>query len=209
MRYLSLYLIAVTILNLQAEDQTYLLCKQSGIELSGTIYSEDYYLGERLFHLYVKFNQNSFIKREDSHREYGKADGRSVSKRTNSDGTVEYILTQYAEHSALRDDDNYNFKFQRWPGNKKCLYSEGGNDGIVSYADCNGAYYEFEVSRVNFTWRKRTSGSGYNIGICQLISSEQYSNDFISWIEIAKDQNIKNKEIEEKIKTEKQKKIKF
>jgi hypothetical protein len=209
MRNLSLYLIAVTILNLQAEDQTYLLCKQSGGELYGKIYSEDYDSEERLFHLYIKFNQNSFIKRKDSHREYGKAEGRSVSKRTNSDGTVEYILTQYAEHSALRDDDNYEFKFQRWPGNKRCLYSEGGNDGIVSYADCNGAYYEFDVSRVNFTWSKGSSKSGYQKGICELISSEQYSNDFIPWIEIAKDQNIKNKEIEEKIKTEKQKKIKF
>lgn len=209
MRYLSLCLIALTILSLQAEDQTYLLCKHSYNELNGTIYSEDYDSGKRLFHLYIKFNQNSFIKREDSHREYGKAEGRSVSKRTNSDGTIKYTLIQYAEHSALRDDDNYEFKFQRSPGNKRCFYSEGGNDGIVSYADCDRAYYEFEVSRVNFRWIKQTSPSYSMHGICELISSEQYSNDFIPWIEIAKDQNIKNKEIEEKIKTEKQKKIKF
>ena len=189
----------------ELEESTYLFCgTKYSLAVDKYFSQKQYASGEDLFHIYLRLG--SVYKKNDDffgeyYKEKGSVEGRVIRKSKYSD----IVLINFAESESLRNLENYFLRIFAYPGH--CFYQSGGEDGVVDYADCNEnntGYTDFTIARdtLEFSTGK---DYGWYFGNCEIISRQKYNEDFLGWIQKAKEEKIIKSENEKKKKLEQEK----
>ena len=179
----------------ELENSTYLLCKTTHDLHYPELTKKKYSSGEEILDFYLRLGDKYGELVNSSSP--GKFEGRTVSAETW--GKKRFIsLSQFAESESSRVSKNYYLNIYEYPVKQgSCLYVKGTEDDIVNYVDCNVRpnSKSFNISRESLDFSTSKDG-GWLIGKCSIISREKYKQDFINWIERAKQQNLLNIEID-------------
>jgi hypothetical protein len=195
------------------KNSSYLFCKKTHDLYYAETTRANVASGKEFFIIFLKFN-NNYIDVGGYYNEEGRFEARTVEMRKFTDGSKSYELIQHAERRSSRNLDRYDLNIIGGGYYKdKCFYQEGGDEGVIDYADCNDSYESpFSINRSNLEFRLDRSSGDYNnaiFGKCALSNQEKYENGFALWVKKAKEQKVLNKEIKNKLIDEKKINIKF
>ena len=195
------------------KSSSYLFCKKTHDAYFAETTRAKVASGKEFFIIFLKFN-NNYTDVGGYYNEEGRFEARTVEMRKFTDGSKSYELIQHVERRSSRNLDYYSLNIiggNYYKG--ECFYQEGGDEGVIDYADCNDSYESpFSITRSNLEFSLDQSRGDYNntiYGKCALSNQEKYKNGFALWAKKAKEQKVLNKEIKNKLIDEKKLNIKF